>query len=126
MDEKVTAGNCTDPYATETLAVKADLTRITKMRRPGPNKKVLIVFTDSQGLITALQKGLVSQHDSQLASIWKSLYIFHQNGVKRVIFQWIRSHCGVPRNAPANISYGNSLGRHWQAKLAGSVENRGL
>ena len=55
--EKAPAGNCTDPYATESLAVKAGLTRITKMRRPGPNKKELIVFTDSQGLTTALQKG---------------------------------------------------------------------
>jgi len=133
---------------------------------------VLIVFTDSQGLITALQKGSVRQRDTQLASIWKSLYNLHQNG-KRVIFQWIPSHCSVPRNAdaaarqalntfgtitqrrvpvrhhnivsyykekkkayylsalqtesstrstlttaPANLSYDNSLGRHWQAKLA--------
>ena len=46
------AGHCTDPFATESLAVKAGLANITTMRRPGPNKKVIIVYTDSQGLIT--------------------------------------------------------------------------
>ena len=47
MDGK---GPCfTDPYATESLAVKVGLTRITKMRRPGPNKKVLIVFHGQSG-----------------------------------------------------------------------------
>ena len=74
------------------------------MCRPGPNKKVLIVFTDSQGLITALQKEPVRQRDTQLASIWKSLYILHQNGIKRVIFQWIPSHCGVLRNENADTA----------------------
>ena len=48
------------------------------MCRPGPNKKVIIVYTDSQGLITVLQKGPVRQRDAQLASIWKSIYVLHR------------------------------------------------
>ena len=49
--------------------MNAGLVKITTMRRPEPNKKVIIVYTDSQGLITALQKGPVRQRDTQLASI---------------------------------------------------------
>lgn len=97
--EKAPAGNCTDSFATETLSVKAGLIRITKTRRHGPNKKVIIIYTDSQGLITALQKGPVRQRDAQLAFIWKSLYILCQNGVERVIFQWVPSYCDVSRNS---------------------------
>ena len=107
--EKAPAGDCIDPYATESLAVKVGLARITKMRRPGPNKKVLIVYMDSQGLIAALQKGPVRQRDTQLASICKSLYIRPQNGVKRVIFQWIPAHCGVSRNESTDAAARQAL-----------------
>jgi len=96
--EKTPAGNCTDPYATKSLAVKVSLAKITNMRRPGPNKTALIVYTDSQKLITALQKGPVRQRVAQLASIWKSIYTLHQQGIKKVTFQWIPAHFGVPRN----------------------------
>ena len=103
------AGNWTDPFATESLAVKAGLAKITTMRRPGPNKKVIIVYTDSQGLITALQKGPVRQRDEQLASIWKSIYVLYRNGAKRVVFQWIPSHCGIPRNESADAAARQAL-----------------
>lgn len=104
MTENVSAGNCTGPYATESLAVKAGLVRIATMLRPGPNKIALIVFTDSQGLITAMQKGPVRQRDAQLAAIWNSLYTIHQKGVKRVTFHWIPAHCGVLRNESAGTA----------------------
>ena len=58
--QKAPAGNCTDPFAAESLAVLEGLIRITTMRVPGPTNKVIIVYTDSQGLITALEKGPVS------------------------------------------------------------------
>ena len=82
---------------------------MTTMSRPGPNKKVIIVYTDSQGLITALQKGPVRQHDAQLASIWKSIYVLHRHGAKRVVFQWIPSHCGIPRNENADAAAQQAL-----------------
>ena len=103
------AGNCTDPFATESLAVKVGLAKITTMRRPGPNKKVIIVYTDSQELTTALQNGQVRQRDAQLAATWKSIYVLYQNGAKRVVFQWISSHCGIPRNESADAAARQAL-----------------
>ena len=78
------------------------------MRRPGLINKVIIVYTDSQGLITALEKRPVRQRDAQLAAIWKSLYILHESGVKR-IFQWIPAHCGVSRNERADAAAREAL-----------------
>ena len=83
--QKAPAGDCTDPFAAESLAVKEGLNRITTMRSPGPNKKVVILYTDSQGLIIALEKGPVRQRYAQLAAIWKSLYLLHEIGVKSSI-----------------------------------------
>ena len=97
------AGNCTDPFATESLAVKTGLDKLVSMRRPNVNKKVIIIYTDSQALITALQTGPVRQRDTQLAAIWESVYALYRNGAKRVAFQWIPSHCGIPRNESADI-----------------------
>jgi len=96
------AGNCTDPLAAESLAVLKGLTRITTMDEPGPTNKVIIVYTDSQGLVTALEKGPIRQRDAQLAAIWKHLYLLFELGAKRVVFQWIPSHCGIPRNENAD------------------------
>ena len=79
------------------------------MCRPGPNRKVIIVYTDSQGLITALEKGQVRQLDDQLAAFWKSLYLLHESGIKRVVFQWISSHCGIPRNENADTAAREAL-----------------
>ena len=79
------------------------------MRRPGPTNKVIIMYTDSQGLITALEKGPVRQRDAQLAAIWKSLYLLYELGVKRVVFQWIPSHCGIPRNENADAAAREAL-----------------
>ena len=62
------------------------------------NKQVIVVYTDSQGLVTALQSGPIRQRDTQIAAIWKSIYSLYQSGAKRVTFQWIPSHCGIPRN----------------------------
>ena len=107
--ECVPAGNCTDPFATESPAVKAGLVKITRMRRPGPNKKVIVVYTYSQGLITALQNGPVRQRDAQLAAIWKSIYALYQNGTKRVVFQWTPSHCDIPRNESADAAARQAL-----------------
>ena len=107
--QQAPAGNCTDPFATESLAVKECLERITTMRRPGPNEKVIIIYTDSQGLITTLQKGPVRQRDAQLAAIWKSLYLLHHIGAKRVVFQWIPSHCGLSRNENADTAARQAL-----------------
>ena len=79
------------------------------MRVPGPTNKVIIVYTDSQGLITALEKGPVRQRDAHLATIWKSLYLLYELGVKRVVFQWIPSHCGIPRNENADAAAREAL-----------------
>ena len=81
------AGNYTDPFAAESLAVKEGLNRITLMRRSGTNGKVIVVYMDSQGLITALEKGPIRQRDAQLSAIWKLLYLLYELDVKRVVFQ---------------------------------------
>ena len=107
--EYAPAGNCTDSFATESLAVKIGLARIAKMRRPGLNKQVIVVFTDNQGLITALQSGPIRQRDAQIAAIWESVYALYRNGAKRVAFQWIPSHCGIPRNESADAVAGQAL-----------------
>ena len=96
------------------------------MRKSGPNKKVIIVCTDSQGVITALQNGPVRQRDTQLAAIWKSIYALYQNGAKRVVFQWIPSHCGIPRNESADTAARQALttyGRITQRKVPVRYQN---
>jgi len=106
------AGNCTDSFATESLAVKIGLYKIARMRRPGANKQVIVVYTDCQGLITALQSGPIRQRDTQLADIWKSVYAIYQKGAKRVSFQWIPAHCGVPRNARVDAAARQALDQY--------------
>ena len=63
---------------------------------------MIVVFADNQGLITALQSGPISQRDAQIAAIWESVYALYRNGAKLVAFQWIPSHCGIPRNESAD------------------------
>ncbi len=38
------------------------LAKIAKMRRPGVNKQVIVVYTDSMALVTALQSGPIRQN----------------------------------------------------------------
>jgi ribonuclease HI len=103
------AGNCTDSFATESLAVKTGLDRIARMRRPGVNNQVIVVYTDCQGLITALQSGPIRQRDAQMAAIWRSVYSIYNNGAKRISFQWIPAHCGVPRNVRVDATARQAL-----------------
>jgi len=103
------AGNCTDSFATESLAVLIGLAKIAKMRRPGVNKQVIVVYTDSLALVTALQSGPIRQRDVQIAAIWRSVYTIYHNGAKRISFQWIPSHCGVPRNVRVDAAAGQAL-----------------
>ena len=67
------------------------------------------MYTDSQALITALQTGPVRQRDTQLAAIWELVYALYRNGAKRVAFQWIPSHCGIPRNESADAAARQAL-----------------
>jgi hypothetical protein len=91
------------------LAVKTGLDRIARMRRPGVNNQVIVVYTDCQGLITALQSGPIRQRDAQLAAIWRSVYSIYNNGAKRISFQWIPAHCGVPRNVRVDATARQAL-----------------
>ena len=60
-------------------------------------------------MITALQTGPVRQRDTQLATIWESVYALYRNDAKRVAFQWIPSHCGIPRSENADTAARQAL-----------------
>jgi len=60
----------------------------------------------------ALQNGPIRQRDAQIAPIWKSVYSLYQSGAKRVSFQWIPSHCGIPRNVRVDTAARQALAQY--------------
>ena len=59
----------------------------------------LVVYTDCQSLVQALEQGPLSQKNIRVARIWKLIYQLVNGGyVTRIVFQWVPSHFGVIRN----------------------------
>ena len=54
----------------------------------------LVVYTDCQSLVQALEKDSLSQKNIRVAKIWKMIHqLINGGNFARIVFQWVPSHC---------------------------------
>jgi Reverse transcriptase (RNA-dependent DNA polymerase)/Endonuclease-reverse transcriptase len=62
--------------------------------------KVLLLCTDSQSLVQALQSGPLAQREPLLGAVWEKLvWLVSTVGVGRILVQWVPGHVELPRMA---------------------------
>jgi hypothetical protein len=66
----------------------------------GLNGEVLLLCTDSQSLVQALQSGSLAQREPLFGAVWEKLvWLVATVGMRRVLVQWVPGHVGFPRMA---------------------------
>jgi len=72
--------------------------------------KNIIICIDSQSLVAALAKGPLTQKIKPCSDIWFScLSLTNTYKVNNFVFQFIKSHVGVPKNERVDVSCGKAL-----------------
>ena len=94
-------------YRTEIIAIRNALRAFVHnfkyyktLNRKGKQMKVLLV-TDSQSALAALERGPIGQRHATENEIWMLLLQLGEEGVK-VHLQFVYGHCGVPLNEAAD------------------------
>lgn len=78
----------------------------------------IIICTDSQSFVAALAKGPLTQKIKPCSDIWFScLSLTNTYKVNNFVFQFIKSHVGVPKNERVDVSCGKALATHNKEKL---------
>jgi len=94
---RCSSGTCSYSYDSEVCAVSVGLATLLTKQLVGNRR--LVVYTDCQSLVQALEQGPLSQKNIRVAKIWKMIHQLINGGhVARIVFQWVPSHCGVIRN----------------------------
>ena len=78
------------------------------------SKLRILLCTDSQSSITAIQAGPLGANNVILSSIWKLLLLItNDHPLSTVTFQFVFSHCGLVRNEntdeAANVALANGV-----------------
>jgi ribonuclease HI len=97
----VACGRFACPYTCEAHAMRsglqATLQHLRRLRRHTRRRKRLLICTDSQSLIQALNAGQIRQQNAVVAEITQMFIEIARLGVS-VTVQHVYSHCGLPRN----------------------------
>ncbi|RNF20342.1 L1Tc protein [Trypanosoma conorhini] len=96
----INCGACPCSYRAESCALLLALERLIAPRIQ-QRTKTLLVVTDSQSLLAALNKGPLSQSDWVEDQIWRRLLTLTRAGWS-VHLQFCYGHCGVPANELAD------------------------
>eukprot|EP00661_Eupelagonemidae_sp_cell13_P003946 gene3946-4272_t len=96
------AGVLVSSYRAEQVAFRNALQKLISEDMLAAGEVVLMV-TDSKSLVQRLQKGPVAQVDSISHETWSLLArLFPTDGGRRLVVQWVPSHCGLPMNDAAD------------------------
>ncbi|XP_043223412.1 uncharacterized protein LOC122382301 [Amphibalanus amphitrite] len=96
---RVAAGKLCSSYRAELVALNAALEYLRQ--HPAHTEDPVVVCTDSQAALRRLQEGPSAQSSPLATAIWDSLLELSSSG-RRVLLQWIPSHCGIPGNERAD------------------------
>ncbi|KAH8610599.1 putative RNase H [Trypanosoma vivax] len=96
------AGSLACSYRAECVAMEAGLKRLVEVIELSKTHRTRVVaFTDSLSLLMALNTGPAAVEDAILRRIWDLILRIVRLRVS-VNFQFVFSHCGVPRNEAAD------------------------
>ncbi|KAG8340596.1 hypothetical protein TRVL_08574 [Trypanosoma vivax] len=96
------AGSPACSYCAECVAMEAGLKRLVDVvELSDAHRKRVVAFTDSLSLLMALNTGLAAVEGAILRRIWDLILHIVRPRVS-VNFQFVFSHCGVPRNEAAD------------------------
>jgi ribonuclease HI len=103
FDAIAPAGFLSSSFRSETVALDCGLKKMISLKKMKLMGKSILICTDSQSLISALANGPLCQGSKLLSEIWETLvHLAEVRGVKKVVFQFVYSHCGVERNETAD------------------------
>ena len=93
-------------YRCEGIGVGAGLKAVKTLHLAGRqgtrplHRKSILICSDSQSVIRALEKGPLSQDNDVTSGIWATLLelLDDKIGVSRVVFQWVPGHSFLPKN----------------------------
>ncbi|KAG8339489.1 hypothetical protein TRVL_09686 [Trypanosoma vivax] len=114
------AGSLACSYRAECVAMEAGLKRLTDTIELSKTHRTRVVaFTDSLSLLMALSAGPAGVEDAMLRPIWDLILRIVRLRVS-VNFQFVFSHCGVPRNEAADkeAEQGNAKPQSYPAWVA--------
>ncbi|KAG8343663.1 hypothetical protein TRVL_05515 [Trypanosoma vivax] len=131
LREKVVlgAGSLACSYRAECVAMSVGLKRLVDVIVLSKTRKARVVaFTDSLSLLMALNTGPAAVEDAILRRIWDLILHIVRLCVS-INFQFVFSHCGVPRNEAADkaAEQGNAKPQSypaWVADIATGVERQ--
>lgn len=73
----------------------------------------ILICSDSKSVITALERGPLSQRERLLSKVWGLLtQLLEERGVRRIVFQFVYAHCGVVRNEAADLLVEEALKKY--------------
>merc|ERR1712105_332922 len=72
-----------------------------------PERRRILVCTDSQSALSALREGDVKGH-TILVRLYRRLYVSPHD----FVFQWVPGHCGLPGNERADEEAGKAAGNN--------------
>ena len=94
------AGAACSSYRAELIALRAALGHIVE--NPAHEEDPIVCCTDSQAALVTLGGGPAEQPTRLCTDVWEALLQLAERG-RRVILQWVPSHCGLPGNERADV-----------------------
>ncbi|CCD20271.1 putative RNase H [Trypanosoma vivax] len=117
------AGSLACSYRAECVAMEAGLKRLVDVIELSKTHRTwAVAFTDSPSLLMALNTGPAAVEDAMLRRLWDLILHIVRLRVS-VNFQFVFSHCGVPRNEAADkeAEQGNAQPQSRPAWITGIV-----
>jgi len=102
MRGSAAAGLWCSSYRSEGIGLKSGLDAVLQLHMAGTNlrEKTILVCTDSQSQVKALETGPLLVGEVLQDNIWKTLVdlVSDSVGLAKIVIQWIPGHCGLARN----------------------------
>ena len=107
VERMVPAGYCAHALKSELEGFKKSMKYVANRKKGpvSPQDAILLVITDSQALIRLLESGPFNAENSSDRSMWWQISKWMSSGInntRRIVFQHVFSHCGVPMNERAD------------------------
>ena len=112
------AGFLSSSYQAEGIALQCGLSKIIGMKSIIKVRKDLMVCTDSQSNVAALQAGPLRQTNKLQSDVWSQLIdLIEAYGITRIVIQYVASHCGVSKNEAVDRLVDTALKKYCETKL---------